>query len=126
MKFCKGCSKLIPDSLDYCIKSCLDKQKFGQNTMNLFDVTSDTTNLFYTYDDNLFTIYSKSTGKERERLGKMIEDNYGLCREYIEVVRTLRGKNPHLRKFSFEEWLKWRNISIKKSSPTTKEILCHA
>jgi len=126
MKFCKGCSKPIPDTLDYCSLHCLDKQKFGQKTSNLFDVNSATNNLVCTDDDSQFTIYAKSTGKERKRLGKMIDDNYELCKEYIEVVRYLREKNPKLRKFSFKEWLKWKNQTTKKASQTTKEILSHA
>jgi predicted nucleic acid-binding Zn ribbon protein len=123
---CKNCFKPIPESLHFCSKSCLDELKSREKNASLFGVRLATKGLVYTDVDNLFTLYANSTGKERERLGKMMDDNYKLCKEYIEVVRTLREKNPNLRKFSLVEWLKWRNIPTKKTGQTNKEILSHA
>ena len=123
MNFCKNCFKPIPEGLQYCSKSCLDELKFKEENPSLFNVTSATKDYVYTEVDNLFTKYAKSEGKEREKLRKIIDDNYELSKEYIEVVKNLREKNPHLRKFSFEEWLKWKNKTIEKTFQTAKEVL---
>jgi len=123
---CKNCFKPIPESIHFCSQSCLDKLKFSEKNASFFGVRLATKDLVYTDDDNLFTKFANSAGKERERFGKMMDNNYEVCKEYIEVVRTLREENPNLRKFSLFEWLKWRNIPIKKAGQTKKEILSHA
>ena len=126
MIFCINCFKPILEGLQYCSKSCVDELKFKEKNPSVFDVTLVKKDLVYTEVDNLFTKYANSKRKEHEKLGKIIDDNYELSKEYIEVVKNLREKNPHLRKFSFEEWLKWKNKTIDKTSQTAKEMFCLA
>lgn len=106
--FCKNCFKVIPKGLQYCNKSCIDELKFKEKNSSLFGVTLATEGLHYTKIDNLFTKHANSEDKECERFGKIINDNYKLSKEYIEIIRLNYEKHPHLPKFSFREWLKLR------------------
>ena len=124
--FCKNCFKPLPKSLQYCSKSCIDEIKFKEKNPSSFGVTLTTEELSYTEVDNLFTKYANSEDKEREKLGKIIDDNYELSKEYIEAVKLAYETEPNMPKFSFKEWLKWKNKTTEKTFQTAKETLSHA
>ncbi len=73
---CEICGKKIADYQRFCSRECIKENERRQKTR-------------------------KKTGYE-----KIIDDNYELAKEYIETVKNLRQNHPHLRKFTFREWLK--------------------
>lgn len=120
--FCRNCFKVIPKSLKFCNKSCVDELKFKEKNVSVLGVKLDLEGIHYTEIDNLFTKYANSKGKQHERLEKIINDNYELSKHYIEEIKLNYENNPHLPKFSFKEWLKLRDLQSRREKLEVKNF----
>ena len=98
--YCKNCGKAIPKSLTFCSKKCLDEFKEKHSHRD-----SSQENISYVEVENLFTKFANSKGKEREKLGKIIDNNCKLAKQYMTEVQLAYEMEPDLPKFSFQEWL---------------------
>jgi len=84
LNFCKNCFEPIPKGLQFCSRNCIDDLRFKIKNPSILGVTLSLEGISYTEIDNPFTKYANSKGREKERLSKIIDDNYQLSKHYIE------------------------------------------
>ena len=99
--YCKMCGKAISKSLTFCSEKCLDE--FKEEKQSHRDPSQE--NICYTDVENLFTKFANSKGEECEKLGKIIDNNCKLAKQYMTEVQLAYEMEPDLPKFSFQEWL---------------------